>query len=208
MPDDLVYRVRSASEGWGGAPGLNTFYFDQDLNRDTDPAGSAQTVVTRVTAFWTAVSGCFPTLWSVQVNPVVDVINTDNGDLSSSYVAATPAAVDGHVGAVFGPQVAMICADLLTVAIIDGRRVHGRAFFGPLIPAADADGTPISADVSAVQGALTDLMTGATTDPNLVVWSRRKGASLKHPTGLGGSAHLVSGVTVKDSYAILRSRRQ
>lgn len=207
MPDDLVYRVRTATTGWTGAPGLNTFYFGQNLTVDPDEGAMAADCVARVHAFWLACVTAFPTAWVASVSPVVDVINTDNGDLVSSIIVTTPADVTGTSSAGFGPQVAMVVGSLLTSGIIDGRRVRGRAFLGPVMMSGDTDGSPLAAVVALFLAQLGTLLGGTTGHPPLVVWSRRRGVSAAHPTGLGGSAHIANGVTVRDTYAVLRSRR-
>jgi hypothetical protein len=207
MPDQHVYRVRAVSTGWAGADGLNQFYFLVDDTMESDHAVAALDVVTRVHGLFTIVNEAYPTSWFCQVSGTVDVINTDNSDLVESVVVATPAAVEGNGGTDFGPQAAMICANLVTTSIIDGHRVRGREFFGPLRDHSDPDGTPPTASVGMVHDGVTAILGGTLTAVPLVVWSRKRPVSLRHPTGLGGSAHIVSAVTVKDSYAILRSRR-
>lgn len=208
MPDDLVYRVRCVSQGWGGAPGLNTFYFGQDDGIESDHAVAALDVVTRVRAAIFGIGPVMTSAWTCQVQGVVDVINTDNSDLVESLVVAAPAVVAGTFSGAFGPQAAMVCANLVTSDILDGRRIRGRAFIGPVANNGDGDGTPSAEMVTDVGGALTGLMGGGAGAVPLVVWSRRRPVSAEHPTGLGGSAHIVTAVTVKDTFAILRSRRQ
>lgn len=208
MPDDFMLRVQTVTTGWGGAPGLNTFYFATDQESGTDNDARALNVADRVRAFWFGARPPFPSNWTATVNPAVDVINADQGDLVSSHVVTPPAAVVGTTSGPFGPQVAMVCANLITPGIVDGKRVRGRAFIGPLANTNDFDGTPSPAMIGAVQNGLTALIGGTLNNPNLVVWSRRKGVSLSHPTGLGGSMHLVNSISTRDSYAILRSRRQ
>lgn len=207
MADDLVYRVRCVSTGWGGAPGLNTFYFDRADAGPSDPV-AAENVTARVRAFWFAEAAIFPNLWNMQVIPDVDVVNTDNGDLVSSQTAPTPAVVTGTYPNGFGPQEAMLCATYSTADIIDGRRVRGRTFIGPLAQQSDTDGTPLNGWIGGLQTNLAALIGAGLADPQLVVWSRRRGISVSHPTGLGGSAHGVTGVQIADKFAVLRSRRQ
>lgn len=208
MPDDHIYRVQVVTTGWGGSPGLNTFYFGVDDTREPDHAVAALNCVTRVRAAMFTVGPVFPSNWTATVNPAVDLLNADNGDLEESQIVATPSPVVGTTSGPFGPQVAMVCGNLITPGIIDGRRVRGRVFFGPLASTGDADGTPSPSMTGDVANALNTLATATSTQVQYVVWARRKPASVAHPTGLGGSAHVVSSATVRDSYAILRSRRQ
>jgi hypothetical protein len=208
MADQLVYRVRTATTGWGGAPGLNTHYFLQDLLGEPDEAAAAADCANRVHVFFGGLTSMFPIAWKADVNPEVDVINTDNGDLVSSQVVSGLSQIAGISVLGFGPQVAMVCGNLVTSDILDGRRVKGRVFIGPSFEACDTDGTPQNAVVALVNDGLLDLRGTEVGHPRLVVWSRRRGVSGSHPTGLGGSAHLVTGVVTKDTFAILKSRRQ
>lgn len=208
MPDANVYRVRVATVGWGGAPGLNTFYFNIDPGDELGNIAFAEDCAARVRAYMFGLILIFPGTWIATVNPEVDVINTDNGDLMTSYVVNPGAQVAGAAPVGFGPQAAMVCANLLTSGVVDGRRVRGRVFLGPLQRTGDIDGTPDAATVNLVRNGLLTLLGGTLDHPSLAVWSRRRGASLAHPAGLGGSAHQVMNVTVKDTYAVLTSRRQ
>jgi hypothetical protein len=207
MTDQHVYRVRSASSGWPGAPGLNTFYFNPPAGDEDGSLSEAQLLADRVRAFWIATAGLFPLAWTVLVDPTVDLINTDNGDLLASFAVTPPAVVAGTTALTFGPQVTMLCARYLTADIIDSRHVAGKGFFGPLCDVMDADGTPQASQLTILGSALDDLLSDGDTHGIMAVWSRRRGTSLRHPTGLGGSAHIISAVTVKDSFAILRTRR-
>jgi hypothetical protein len=207
MADDLMYRVRVASTGWTGGPGLNTFYYLQNLPADPDPSTAAAACVTRVHDLANGIKAIFPASWRGTISPEVDVINADNGDLTGSYVVTPPSVVSGTGTAGYGPQMAMICASLLTPDIVDSRRVRGRSFFGPSIVSDDPDGTPLTDVLAIVQAAMDLALGGGLDGPPMVVWSRRRGVSVRHPTGLGGSAHVVSAVTIKDQYAVLRSRR-
>lgn len=208
MPDDHIFRVRVVSTGWGGSPGLNTFYFLRDDTREPDPATAALDCVTRVRAAMFGVGPSQPSNWTATVDPAVDILNADNGDLLESHIVAAPAAVVGTTSGPFGPQMAMVCGNLITPGIIDGRRVRGRVFIGPTAGTGDYDGTPSPAMVAGVANALNGLAGATSTQVQYAVWSRRKPVSLAHPTGLGGSAHVISSATVKDSFAVLRSRRQ
>jgi len=207
MPDQHMYRVRAASTGWPGAPGLNTFYFLEDATIEAVHATAALDVATRVHAALTGMRDYFKTGWTCEINPDVDLINSDNGELLEALIVDPPAAITGNGGGTGGPQASCICTSLLTSDIVDGRRVRGRDFFGPLALLADPDGTPTDLELAAFQLSMEGLLGGTLTQVPLVVWSRPRGASTGHPTGLGGSAHIVSAVLTKDSFAVLRSRR-
>lgn len=207
MPDDHAYRVRTVLSGWGGAPGLSTYYFQPEEGSADEPAAVAD-ISSRVHAFWASLNTIMPAAWRAHVSPEVDLLNLDSGAMESTVTTADLGLIAGTSGAGFGPQLAMICGTLNTSGIIDGRRVRGRTFIGPLYSLSQPDGTPFDTDVSAVRDGLTTMLGGTSTHPPAVVWSRPRGVSLSHPTGLGGSGHVINSVSVSDKYAYLTSRRQ
>jgi hypothetical protein len=95
----------------------------------------------------------------------------------------------------------MICATWNTGAIVNGRRVRGRTFLGPLDNSClQNDGTLSSSSIThanALGAAWTDA--GLTTTLSCV-WHRPVG-------GTGGSNHEIISATVRDKFAVLRSRR-
>jgi len=208
MPDQMVYRVRAVSAGWPGAPGLNTFYFDLAGEGGLGSSTTAAECAARVHSAFSAIVDIWPAEWTCQVDSAVDVINTDNGDLEFSYPFASPALITGTRSEGFGPEAAMVCLNWHTSGIVDGRRVRGRVFLGPLAPRTDHNGTPDATVLSRVNSFAGIIETVPMDGNPPTVWSRRRPASTGHPTGLGGSSHIVLGHSVRDTYAVLRSRRQ
>ena len=204
-----MYRVRVASTGWNGSPGLNTFYFSNIATPDSSDSTHADTCVALVQAALAAHTDIFPADHIFTVSPVVDVIDPINGELLDSYAGSAPADIHGSGTGEYGPQAAMVVGSLLTSSFVGGHRVRGRAFWGPLKALNDADGTPTADLVASVEGLRTTLTSGG-TDVKSVVWSRpRTAVPLRVPpiTARDGSAQPTTAISVRDSWAVLRSRR-
>lgn len=210
----VMYRVRAASTGWAGAPGLNTFYF----LRSADPAQATESDATlcanRVRDAFTATNTLWPTQWTVQVSSEVEVLAISTGNLIDSFSVPPIAAISGVSQAGFGPLPACMLVRLKTNTFSDGSRLQGRAFLGPIIPISEANGTPNAGGVAAVAGfgaALLDV--GVNGGPSVCVWRRPREAkpvSVLHPNGVtarAGMAAAVTSTSAPDKFAVLRSRR-
>lgn len=208
MPN--IYRVRAVSVGWTGGPGLNTFYFRQGSGQLAGDAGDAQLCVDRVQAAFTDANELYPTQWSVQVDPVVDYINDETGELVSSYGVTGRIPVVGVGGGGFGPIAAMILLQLRTSEVVNGHRLRGRAFLGPSAVNADPDGSPSPEDLTAALQFATALLDAGVAGPQLVIWHRpRKARPLAVPPVAFriGASRFVTSFATPEYYAVLRSRR-
>lgn len=209
-----IMRVRAASRGWSGGPGLNTFYFTAHGGPDPDEpiVDDAQLAHDRVHDAFAAATGMYPTSWKCLVSPNVDVLSDVNGELTSSFSVDPSAEITGSSGVGFGPTAAMALLRLNTSTFDDGSRIQGRAFLGPVGAVYDADGSPSSALLTVVNAFATAIQdAGVSLEPVLVVWRRPREADsehLPHPvTARDGSRADVTSVTVPDKFAVLRSRR-
>lgn len=208
----LLYRVRTASSGWTGAPGLNTFYFSGNV--DAVPPGTtsdlAKLAHDRVCAGFAAFLSQLPTVWTALVSPNVDVINDVNGDLVNSYSVVPTATLQGTAPVGFLPISSMVLLRLNTSTFSDGSRLQGRAFIGPVAASVEGDGTPTASMITsalAMGTALQDV--GISGLPVIGVWRRPRAANpLKPllPARVGSFAPITS-ITVPDKFAVLRSRR-
>lgn len=206
----VMYRVRAASVGWTGGPGLNTFYFDAGADAAEADSDAALLCVNRVRDAFQSGTAIYPPAWNMTVNPSVDVLDAVDGALVSNYNVAAPATIVGTGAPGFGPIATMLMLRLRTPTISNGQRVNGRAFLGPVTLGVDAAGTPdagIIALALAIGNELLDVGIGG--GPALQVWSRPKKAVVGPPAvpARDGQAVDVFSVTVPDYYAILRSRR-
>lgn len=195
-----LYRVRVTLDGWSGGPGLATHYFEEVPTPVLTPLQSAQAVADRVRAAWVPVAAKMPSLWTCVVQTTVDILNPASGALIGSQTVTAPAALGGTEGTKFGLAAAGVCVNWQTTAFVNGRRVRGRTFVSPLNDGQDADGTPSAAHVAAVLAMGPILQDFDPNEPLFVVWHRPI-------AGAGGSAHIVNGVTARDSGSMLTSRR-
>jgi len=193
-----MIRIRVTGTGWSGGPSLNTFYFTSP----TEDSAAVDECVVRVRAGWLAMAANIPGSVIHNVVPEVDIVDPVTGNITNTIPATTPGApLVGAAPNTFLPLATAACLTYSTGTFIAGRRVRGRAFISPLTAfTAEANGTPASDLIVAMQAMGTALMGVAATSP-LVVWHRPKEG------GTPGSTALVLSTSVKDSFAVLRSRR-
>jgi hypothetical protein len=193
-----MYRVRASLSGWSGGPGLATFYYKTETPIGAGTSGGAQTVASRVRSAMNNLDTFWPAFMQIQVLPDVDVLEDSTGRLLNTWASGTQAVVSGTAGQSSGPLASMLCVNFLTLDIINGHRVKGRTFLGPLRQESDADGTPTARMITQGMEFGDDITSGSVLQQ--VVWHRPKG-------GLDGAACLVSSHNVHDRFAVLRSRR-
>ena len=184
-----ILRIRSTWQNWPGAPGITDFY-SRDL--------TAATYVPIVRAFFNAIVGALPTGLTVQTSGSCDEINEVNGQLTGSQTTTTPAPVVGTgSGAYAGPS--GVCINWQTAGVIAGKRVRGRTFIVPVNATQyDSGGTLTPAAITLFSGAANGLITSGAGQ--FVVFARPRAFT-------GGQAHAITGSSVPDLVAVLRSRR-
>jgi len=172
--------------GSGGA-GVSTFHFE-------DISGP---VAASVRAFFAALAADLPTDVSISFPGEYEIVDIPTGELTGTIGTGAPASVVGtSTNAYAAPAGARV--RWITTNFVRGRRVTGSTFIVPLRNAAyDVDGTLTSAFSTILNNAASTLR-GATT---MRVYSRPQ-AGLSN-----GSVSVVTGSSVPDRAAILRSRR-
>ena len=204
-----IYRVVSLTQGWGGDIGHTNFYWQAASSPDTFDAGIAQTCADRVHAFWSICLGPFPPEWNVHQDSVVDFLNETDGTLLNSTAVDPGTSQVGTSGYEWGSLSAMTLCRHITADIVDGRRVQGRHFYGPMDHSVSTAGAPGGSQKDPFGLAWTAQL-GEISEEFLVVWSRPRRAlsTGPHPHGArAGSAHRITGITFGSQYATLRSRR-
>lgn len=201
-----MYRVRVASQGWTGGPGLNTFYF-ASIGGGGVPG--AQLAIDRVKAVFEAAKGIYPNTSTFTFNPEVDHIEEENGELTNTFVTDQPATTTGTLTDGYSPIPTMMLMRLRTEGIVNGQRVLGRAFLGPVGRITDADGTPMTAAITIVNDAGDELLDDGFLGPPPVVWARPVSAAqaTENSPERDGSKHSVTTATSVNKYSVLRSRR-
>lgn len=190
VPD--IVRVTARWEGFPGGPGYSNFYG----NADTDAAAAAQTMATRIRAFFAGMVGWLPADVDVTVLPVYAVLSDATGEQTSEGTVASPPAVVAGVGAGGYSGNSGVAVNWNTTAFVAGKRLKGRTYLVPMGPIYQDNGTIADAIVTELQGLAEDLIGDATL---FVVWHRPVG-------GAGGSAAEIETATIRDRAAHLRSR--
>lgn len=185
-----MYRIQAGWQNWPGAPGVSTFFQDPAVGQPNPEA---------IRVFFDALKGYLPTGLQIQVQGSGDMIEESSGAIAGSWdVATTPSAV---VGTATGPYAGNAGAVVhwLTNTVAGGRRVRGRTFLVPLVPAVAFDSSGSLA--TALQGALRVAAEAmrTTTPGHFVVW---------HRPGVGaGSKAAIIDTRIPDLSVSLRSRR-
>lgn len=203
-----LYRVRTTWSYTPGGPGYSNLYFST-----TDPLNAgAQTAVNDVQTFFTALKSYIPSAVSLQVDPLVIMVEDYSSEQVGEISVTTPPAAIACTGAgAYAAPVGITC-QWTTGAFQYGRRVKGRTYIVPLVASAfENNGTVVNANVTAFNNAAAGLVNGAS---NLVVYTRRRLAKAADPVKgtpavsarPGASSPVVSG-SVRDIAAVLRSRR-
>lgn len=180
-----------------GAPGLITLY---TRTTGVEDGGTAQLTVDRLHDALNAGLGIFAGSTSFDALTTVDDIDAATGALTGSH-SVTGWHLSGSGSDVYAPLASAIAITWKTSVIVNRRRVRGRTFLSPVSRGAiDSDGTPASGILTAVNAIATAWTDNGLTDTFAVVWHRPKGTST-------GSAEDITGHQVKDTFAVLRSRR-
>jgi hypothetical protein len=192
-----MLRVRSALNGWSGGPGLTTFYFDPGVV--TIDAAMVTGVTGRVRAYFDAWKAFMPSANSAQVESTADILTAETGALVGTVTAGSAPSIVVGTGSIPGPAFVCGIGRLTTNSFINGKRLRGRTYAGPLGAAFTDSVAPEGGFLAALQTGLNAVLTSG-GGPNLVVWHR--------PTnGTGGAIAAVTNVSTSPTYGILKSRR-
>jgi len=200
-----LYRVKSRWTGFSGAPGYSVMHF-RDFNTPDPGAGDgtvedATAAVQRVQQFFSALAVAIPDEVSIDVEREVDVIDDSTGELVNSLQSTQGGIIDGTAGGSYlAPAGAVV--NWRTGGIRNGRRIRGRTFLVPLAASNfNAQGQLIPAVQNVIQTAASALAAN-TGSPDLFVFARPTA-----PAASDGTSSVVTGATVPQMAAILRSRR-
>lgn len=193
-----IYRVRTIFQGWIGGPGLMTNYF---LGGTTPTTAEAQLAGDRVYNSLFAARGLFLDATNWKNDLVVDCFNEANGDLTTSR-NITAVSMNGAGNTNLLPPSNQICVSFKTAGIRNNRRVRGRTFLGPLaLSTSEGNGTPTADAMLAANTYATSIDDEGLTGLQHVIWARP-------PEGLSnGAVYPVTEYTIRDKFAVLRSRR-
>lgn len=193
-----MFRVRVATTGWQGGPGLQTYYY----SHPDQTAANALIVVDHVRAKIAANSRAWAKGVAVQVSGDVDVITAATGEITDTLSVLQPASVTNTEATdTLAPTAVAMLLRLTTATFVGGRRVRGRSFISPISQASNSITGDPSAFFIGVIGALgAGLATAPSNGALMVVWHRPL-------AGAGGLACQVTGTSCSPKFAVLRSRR-
>src|SRR6476620_812123 len=196
-----MLKVKTRWSGFIGGPGWTNFFFD-DANGALEGDVQAAAVADKVQTFWNAVKSKLAPTVNLQIQPDVEVIGSDNGELLGvAQGGARAAIVGGAVSQSYSGATGAVIT-WRTAGVRNGRRVRGRTFLVPCVGGMfQNDGTIQPADLNEIQAAATALF-AHTSGVSLGIFSR--------PTAQGagdGAFFPVTSASVPDLAAVLRSRR-
>lgn len=193
-----MLRVHFTSTGWGGAPGLGTFYFAPDSTTAQDVSDC----LTRVHTYCEYLASLTPPAVAYVPSELVDEMNPADGQIFNTWTGSPGSPVSGTANpTAFAPPATAGNAQLLTSSFVRGRRVRGRSYVSPLASGCvDANGQFTAAKAAVLLTGLTKLKDDIPGSPPLVVWHR------KNPQE-DGAVYSVTSVAVPAKLAVLRSRR-
>lgn len=201
-----VYVVTMGWSGFQGAPGYSKFHFS-DLT--TDAARNAAGAAVRTLFF--SQSAYLLTTWSFLVNPeVLEYDVATSALVGAASMTSPPAVANGTLAASFHAGGSGYVITWSTGQILFGHRVRGRTFMVPAAGCYDVDGTISAAAISAGAAAGTTFIGSAGVDS--VVWAKQwqkdaAGHTVQPPVQIGGQLASITGASVKDMAAQMRSRR-
>jgi hypothetical protein len=198
----VIVKVQAIWEGFQGAPGYTNWY---GLS-DGDAAAAANALAPRMRTFFAAIQIYMPTVATVKVQRLYQVIDSLTGHLTGeANLTADPAVVAGGSATAYAAPVGAV-VNWETGMFNDlGHRVRGRSYLVPLAGCFQTNGTIQDSNLAAIQAAGTAAIGGL---GGLVVYSRpRKADPIKGTPAQAGVVNTVTAAIVKDKACVLRSRR-
>lgn len=190
------YRLRAVWSGPGG-PGYSNLDLSGGIGEVTD--SNLNDVGTAWRAYFTTLLGYLPNDWAVSLSSEVLVIEDSTGQLTTTRSISTAGASQTGTASGTWAGAVGVCTRLSTEETINGRRLRGKTFFVPAAPsvAFDSDGT--------LNGTCITDFTSATTTLHAALATEGVDRCVYSPTHR--LMRDVSGFTVLDRSAVLRSRR-
>jgi len=195
-----MFEYRAVWTVTGGGTGYSVFHVRE---AGIEPLNlSAQAFATDLRAGLVSLGGDLPNDVTINFEAEAREIDVESGTLVGVHAVTPPAAVTGvQTGTYAAPSGAKV--DLITAAIVAGRRLKGRTFIVPLAATSYADNGQVS---SSARGRLVTAFEMFRDDPgnySLAVWSRPQTA----PVARAGTLADVISVSAPTKAAVLRSRR-
>lgn len=181
-----MWRVRSVLTGVAGSPYISTFHFN-------DNQVSAQGAATAIQDFWDELASLINGEAEVNVDGEVYQVDASSGQ-TVGVEATTTGSVFGTNASEPLPPANQALIRWSTGQWMQGREIRGKTFIGALTDTVNGDGGLTTAAQTQIQSAATNLL--AVGAGALQIYSRMYGA-----------AAFVTGASVWNEFAVLRSRR-
>jgi hypothetical protein len=190
--------MRITTTGFQGAPGVTTIYYRKRSALDWESIKGF--LVGQVSTAYNTIKPLCPTSWHYSISGSIDIVNAESGHILD-LLTTTDITGSGTASGGFTPSASGLRVQWNTLGFVNGRRVRGATFLVPVYAASvDTDGTPTFTALGFAQN-FADAMCVSNGYGQLVVWKR------PHPGTTDGMAvDAVSG-SIKDTFAVLRSRR-
>jgi hypothetical protein len=196
-----VSRLTVIWGGFAGAPGYSKFSF-MPLPDDTarNAAGAA------LRTFLVAVAAYIPNGTTLDIQPMVDDLDTVSGELrASSAMTTVPTRVTSTATSNPFAGGSGFLIRWNAGGVFNNRRIQGRTYVVPSVSVYQADGTIGASIVSAIQTAGAALI--ATAGADLAVWNRQY-SNATPPVPIAGNLSSATSCSVRSMATQLRSRRQ
>ena len=198
----MMLKTTTRWEGFVGAPGYTNFYFAV-----TDPIQQAvDDAKASAAAFFVPLAQRLPFSVALVTSPLVELVNSTNGQLQSVETATTGEGrtLGTDAGVYSAPSGGVVT--WLTAGVHRGHRVRGRTFIVPLAAGSyESNGTLNQPAITSLQDAGGALLVGASIPG---IWARPHRSKTVPPVVTpDGDFFPITGVRITDKAAILRSRR-
>lgn len=192
----LMWRVTATWTGGKIGTGFTNFFFNSGVSTEQVAADACRTFL--ADSYGTA-GQALPSGIIISFPAAVDVLEPDNGMLITSTPITKPLDLNGNdTGNYAAP--AGVCVSWRTSGVVGGHRVKGRTFLVPMGSVGmQNDGTPSPTKITQVLSAANALISSAA---EFVIWARPPSFAAG-----GGTTHPVLATNVRDTAAVLTSRR-
>jgi len=200
-----VYRLAIRITSPSSSPSTNVWHFRTGNWGDSIiDAAAAAGAISRLRSLYANVASYWPTGWSATSDGPVNAVTKEAGPGSWTTVAGT------GVGGTLPPHLAVVASWKTTSRT---RRGTGRTFFGPLVPGwMQSDGTITDAVLTNFRTEVNSFVTDSKVDNGWAfgVWGQQDAMPKATSEARLAAPHLFRDVltgTVKDQFAVMRSRR-
>lgn len=177
---------------FNGGPGVNVWHVSTASLQDTQ--ANLEEAVDALAAFYTAIRPWYPTGMTVTLGEGMIIDPLGSPEYATDY--STKITSSGGSATVTSNLLAIVCGWRTSSATRSGR---GRTFIGPLVTqAGEGDGTPAPDTLADIRGAAATLVADSLS---------ANGWAIGVLSTKQGTFRDITGVTVKDRFAFLSSRR-